>query len=640
MFKPLKRLILPSDFKKVINMSDKNQKLFTEFEPVSTEAWEAKINADLKGKDYERALVWKTHEGISVRPYYRQENLEGLDYLSALPGEFPYIRGNKKTGNDWFIRQDIRVKNYAEANKKALIVLGKGVNSLGFCFDCSTELSKDDMAVLLKDICLEAIETNFVCLCDKCNFAEPFAEYVKGKYKGDQIIGSTSVDPIGSFVLKGKMKDNAFNELKQAVEETASLPQFRVIGVHGKYFANSGASLVQELAFSLAQGVEYLERLTDAGLNIDELAGNIKFNFGIGNNYFMEIAKLRAARFLWAQIVKAYDPKNDESAKLIAHSETNTYNKTFYDPYVNMLRTQTEAMSAVLGGADSISVLPFNAIFGDTTEFSERIARNQQILLKEEAHLDKIADPGAGAWYIENLTASLIEHAWNLFLQVQDKGGFIQAFREGFVQNEIKTTASKRDTNIAFRRENLLGVNQFPNFTESTDEEYPEWVFTASNCTQEGAEVETLKPYRAAQPFEALRYKTDLYAKNNNRPVVFMLPIGNLAFRKARAQFSTNFFAVAGFEVIDNNGFKTVEEGLQAARAKNADIVVVCSSDDEYADLAPQIAEKLNEEILVVAGNPECRPQLEAKGITNFIHVKSNILEDLKAYQSKLNIKI
>jgi methylmalonyl-CoA mutase len=620
-------------------MAEKEEKLFTDFPPVSTEAWEARINADLKGKDYERALVWRTYEGINVRPYYRRENLEGLDYLNTLPGEFPFVRGNKKSGNDWFIRQDIFVKDFAEANKKVLNILGKGVNSLGFYFDCNTKITKDDLAVLLKDICLEAVEINFVCPCDNCNCALSFAEYVLGGNEDKtQIIGSAPPDPIGSFVLKGKLKPNAFDELKAAIEKTSELPQFRVIGVHGKFFANSGASIVQELAFALAQGVEYLTRFTDAGLSIDEVAQNIKFNFGIGNNYFMEIAKLRAARLLWAQIVKAFDPKSDKSAKLIAHSETNTYNKTFYDPYVNMLRTQTEAMSAVLGGADSITVLPFNAIFGDTNEFSERIARNQQILLKEEAHLDKIADPGAGSYYIENLTASLAEHAWNLFLLVQNKGGFIQAFKEGFIQNEIKTMAAKRDTNVALRRENLLGVNQFPNFSETAKEDFPEWVFQASNCAEEGAEVETLKPYRAAQPFEALRYKTDMYSKTNKRPVVFMLPMGNLTFRKARAQFSTNFFAVAGFQVIDNNGFKTAKEGLEAAKAKNADIVVLCSSDEEYAELAPQIAELLDKEILVIAGAPECKPELEAEGIKNFIHMKSNILEELKVYQEKLGI--
>lgn len=620
-------------------MAENEGKLFAGFSPVSTEEWEAKIQADLKGKDYDRTLVWKTNEGIHIRPYYRSEDLKDLEYLRSLPGEYPYVRGNRKSGNAWFIRQDIQVKNVAEANKKALSVLGKGVNSLGFYFDCSAAITQADLGVLLKDICLEAIEVNFVCPCENCNGAISFTEYVlAGKENKDKITGSSPVDPIGSFVLKGKLNPDAFSELKDVIQKTSPLPHFRTIGVHGKFFANSGASIVQELAFSLAQGVEYLDKLTNAGLSVDEVASNIKFNLGIGNNYFMEIAKLRAARYLWARVVKAFCPEKPESAALIIHSETNSFNKTFYDPYVNMLRTQTEAMSAVLGGADSVTVLPFNAIFGDTTEFSERIARNQQILLQEEAHLDKIADPAAGSYYIESLTDSLIEHAWDLFLEVQEKGGFIQAFRDGFIQDEVKKTAGKRNVNVALRRENLLGVNQFPNFTESAKESYPDWVFRPTDMTEEGAEAETLKPYRLAQPIEALRYKTDLYAKEQRRPVAFMLTIGNLTMRKARAQFSCNFFAVAGFEVIDNNGFTSVIAGMEAAKAKNADIVVICSSDEEYAELAPQAAQLLDSEILVIAGNPACRPELEAAGITHFIHMKSNVLEELEEYQRKLKI--
>ncbi len=636
----LNQLILPFDFKTIFNMADIDQKLFTGFPPVPTEDWETKIDADLKGKDYERALVWRTLEGINVRPYYRRESLENLDYLNSLPGEFPYVRGNKKSGNDWFIRQDIHVKDLEEANKKALDILNKGVNSLGFCFDCHTDLTTTDLEVLLKNIRLDAIDVNFFCRCGCCNFALPFAAFIaQGKDDAKMITGSSSLDPVRDYTLRGILRPGAFEELKETIEETAGLPGFRVIGVHGKDFANSGASIVQELAFSLARGTEYLIRLTDAGLPVDLAARNIKFHFGIGNNYFMEIAKLRSARLLWAHIVQAFNPQNIDVTKLIAHSETNTYNKTFYDPWVNMLRTQTEAMSAALGGADSITVLPFNAIFADTTDFSERIARNQQILLKEEAHFDKIADPGAGSYYIENLTASLAEHSWKLFLEVQEKGGFVQAFKEGFIQNQIRTIASKRDTNAALRRENLLGVTQFPNFSETAKEEYPEWIFRATDLTEEGAEVETLKPYRNAQPFEALRYKTDIYARTSKRPVAFMLPIGNLPMRKSRAQFSCNFFAVAGFEVIDNNGFNSVITGMEAAREKNADIVVLCSSDEEYAELAPQTAQLLDKEILVVAGNPECKPELEANGITNFIHLKSNILEELKRYQKELIIK-
>jgi methylmalonyl-CoA mutase len=427
-------------------------------------------------------------------------------------------------------------------------------------------------------------------------------------------------------------------QVKDIVEATKELSKFRTIGVHGKFFANSGSSIVQEIAFSLAQGAEYLTQLTEAGANVDDVAKNIKFNFGISNNYFLEIAKLRAARLLWSKIVEAYGPEFISSAQLIAHSETNTYNKTVYDPYVNMLRTQTEAMSAVLGGAHSVTVLPFNAIYEETTDFSERIARNQQNLLKEESHFDKIADPSAGSYYIETLTESLADEAWKLFLTVQEKGGFVAAVKEGFIQAEIKALAAGRDKKIAQRRENLLGTNQFPNFNEIIETEFDASLFAPQDLSEEGAEIETLKPYRGAQPFEALRYKTDVYAKENKRPLVFMLTVGNLALRKARAQFSCNFFAVAGFKVVDNNGFRTAEEGVDAAKAAGADIVVVCSSDDEYAEIVPAVAGQLNNEILVVAGAPACRPELEKKGIDNFIHVKSNILEELKAYQSKLGI--
>lgn len=623
-------------------MTDNKQQLFTEFPPVTTEQWETKITADLKGQDYEKALVWRTAEGFNVRPYFRQEDLESLKYLEVLPGGFPYARGNKKGSNEWLIRQDIFVLDYVEANKKALDLLNKGVNSLGFYFDCCTDVSEAGLAVLLKDICLEACEVNFVCPCAKCNNAENFVEVAsKGKGNLKNIQASSSVDPIGTLMLKGKYEegseDAAFANLKFLVEKTSILPKFRVIGVNGKHFGNSGSTLVQELAFSLAQGAEYLTRLTDAGLKTDEVAKNIKFNLSISNNYFFEIAKLRAARLLWAQVVKAYKPECDCAAQMVIHSETGQFNKTIYDPNVNMLRTQTEAMSAALGGADSITVLPFDAMFKTPGDFSERIARNQQILLKEESHFDKIVDPAAGSYYIENLTASIATEAWKLFLEVQDLGGFIAAFRSGFVQAKVNESKAKRMQNIAQRRENILGTNQFPNFTESIDTELAE-VFQPFDFTEDGAEVETLKLSRGAMPFEALRYKTDVYAKTGKRPVVFMLTIGNLAMRKARAQFSCNFFAVAGFEVIDNNGFATVAEGFEAAKAAKADIVVICSSDDEYAEIAPNVTEILTNEILVIAGNPACKQDLESKGISNFIHVRSNILQDLKAYQIKLGI--
>ena len=622
-------------------MAEKYNNLFAEFPPVSTQQWMDKITADLKGADYNKKLVWKTNEGFEVQPFYRAENMDEVSFLNSLPGEFPFVRGTKKTNNEWLVRQSIAVTDLAEANKKALNYLMRGVDSLAFVFN-GGELTVADLDVLLKDVCLPAVEVNFVGCCSK-KATEAFVAYVKkAGYDLAEVKGSVEYDPFGKFAVTGVLRNGAEHVLANAanlIEQTSEMKKFKTLAVNGKNFGNAGASAVQELGFSLAQGAEYLTALTEKGVEIDAVAKKLKFNFSVSANYFMEIAKLRAARLLWAQIVKAYGPKCECSAKMTIHAETGSWNKTVYDAYVNMLRTQTEAMSASIGGADSITVLPFNAAYEASNEFSDRIARNQQLLLKEESHISKIVDPAAGSYYIEELTAALAENAWKLFIDVQEKGGFIAALREGFIQAEVKKMAAKRDGNVATRRENLLGVNQFPNFTEKVESELDAVVFAPVDLTAEGAEIETLKPYRGAQAFEALRYKTDVYAKNNKRPLAFMLTIGNLAMRKARAQFACNFFAVAGFDVLDNNGFKTVEEGVEAAQKAGAAIVVICSSDDEYAEFAPAAFEALGgKAIFVVAGAPTCTDELKAKGITNFISVKSNLLQELKAYQSTLGI--
>ncbi len=627
-------------------MVEKYNNLFNEFPPVSTQQWMDKVTADLKGADFDRKLVWKTNEGIDVQPFYRAENLENLDYLNSLPGEFPFVRGTKKNNNEWLVRQSIQANDLNEANKKALNYLMRGVDSLAFVFAAGTEITLSDLKVLLNDISLEAVEINFVGCCSR-RAADAFTAFVKESGTDPKAVrASVEFDPFGKFALTGVLRHGAEHVIENAIKminATAELKKFKTLAVNGKNFGNSGSSIVQELAYSLALGAEYLTALTDAstssaqGLEVDAVAKKMKFNFSVSANYFLEIAKLRAARMLWAQIVKAYSPKCECSCKMTIHAETGSWNKTVYDAYVNMLRTQTEAMSASLGGADSITVLPFNAAYEESTEFSDRIARNQQLLLKEESHFSKIADPAAGSYYIEELTASMADQAWKLFLEVQEKGGFLAALREGFIQAEIKKMAGKRDMNIATRRENLLGVNQFPNFNEKVDGELNAAVFATTDLTSEGAEIETLKPYRGAQAFEALRYKTDVYARRNKRPLAFMMPLGNLAMRKARAQFACNFFAVAGFDVLDNNGFKTVEEGWKAAQEAGAQIVVICSSDDEYAELAPAAFDAIaGKAIFVVAGAPANMDELKAKGVANFINIKSNLLAELKQYQNEL----
>ena len=620
-----------------------NCKLFSEFAPNTMQEWIDKVTVDPKGADFNKKLVWRTNEGFNVQPMYRLENMQDLKNLDCLPGEFPFVRGNKKDNNDWYVRQDIVVEDLAEANKKALDVLNRGVNSLGFVLNGCQEFTKADMEVLLKDICLECVEINFVAGCKKGSILDAFKAVVEERgIAPEKIQGGINVDPLTALTRKGKnCCDKPFENVKVNLEKMAAYKNFKTIEVGGYVFNNSGSSIVQELGFSLAAGVEYLDKLTDAGMKIDEVAPKIRFHFATGSKYFMEIAKLRAARYLWAHIVKAYNPSCDCKCKMNIHAETSEWNKTVYDPNVNMLRTQTETMSAVLGGVDSFTVHPFDDTFEcHPSDVAERVARNQQLLLKEESHFAKIVDVAGGSYYIEELTQNIAEAAWKLFLETQEQGGYIEALKKGFVQAAVKATAQARDLAIAQRKENFVGVNQFPNFNEKIDRQLCACIFEPEDETAEGAEIETLKPYRGPAAFEAMRLQTDAFSAKNGRPVVYMFPMGNLAMRKARAQFACNFFACAGFEVKDNNGFKTVDEGVQACLDNKAAIVVLCSSDDEYAGFAPEAFEKLKDKaIVVVAGNPESRPELEAKGLMNYIHVKNNVLEELKGYQVKLGIK-
>jgi methylmalonyl-CoA mutase len=627
-------------------MADKTKdaKLFAEFPAVTTEQWESVIREDLKGADYDKKLVWKTMEGISVKPYYRAEDLKNIDTTKVLPGEFPYIRGNKEKGNDWLVRQDFDVNgnNPAETNQKALDLLTKGVDSLGFRLCKGCEPSFDGVSKVLNGIDFQKVEVNLIG-GGTSRKALPFLIQKIKETKADpkKVKGSIDYSPLSALTLNGKFcceADKAFDNMKDAIESIREFPEFRVVSVNGYIFHNSGSTLVQELAFALSMANDYLVALTERSVSVDEAANRIRFNFAVGANYFMEIAKFRAARLLWAKVVEAYEPKSLESSRMSIHAETSKWNKTVYDAYVNMLRTTTEGMSAVIAGVDSLNILPFDTTYQDATAFSERIARNQQHVIKEESYFGKIADPAAGSYYIESLTDSIAEQAWKLFLQIEAMGGYQAAFVKGFIQEQIKEIARKRDMNITSRRDTVLGTNQYPNFTEVADTTVVKESAVTRATPVRTAEMiaEPLVPYRGAQAIEELRYKTDASGK---RPKVFMLTLGGLAMRRARAQFSSNFFAVAGFEVIDNIGFRTVDEGVKAAFDSKAEIVVICSSDDEYATLAPEAFEKLgNKAIYVVAGEPVCKSELEAKGIKNFISTKSNVLDTLREYQNLLKI--
>ena len=619
-------------------MAENKEKLFDQFPPVSTEEWRAKVEVDLKGADFNKKLVWRTNEGFNVQPMYRAEDIKDLKTTDSLPGEYPFVRGTK-TNNDWYIRQEIEVCCPKAANEKATEILGKGVTSLGF--KLKEDLDADGLKTLLAGIDLAKVEVNFDCCPNKAlQLAKDLVEVVKAAGAADTFTGSIGFDPFRRLLKHGKDFPKDIKALAaEIVKAVADVKNLRVLAVNTDKLCNAGAYIYQELGYALSWGNEWLSQLTDAGIDATEAAKRIKFNMGISTNYFMEIAKFRAARMLWAQIVKQYEPKCDCACKMNVHATTSEFNQTIFDAYVNLLRSQTESMSAALAGVDSITVTPFDKQYKNPDEFSERLARNQQLLLKEESHLDKIVDPAGGSYYVETLTMSIANEAWKLFLATEEQGGFYAALKAGEVQKAVNESSDKRHTDVARRKESLLGTNQFPNFNEIANDkiecEGGKCCCSHNHDAEADADaVEALKNTRAASEFEALRLETE---RSGKRPKVFMLTIGNLAMRLARSQFSANFFACAGYQIIDNLGFDTVEAGVEAAMEKQADVVVLCSSDDEYATLAPEAFKALaGRAEFVVAGAPACSDDLKAVGITEFVNVRSNVLETLKAFNAKL----
>jgi len=617
-----------------------DNKLFAEFPPVSTQQWEEVINKDLKGADYDKKLVWKTIEGFNVKPYYRAEDLENLSYLNTNPDEFPFTRGKQARSNVWDIRQDIKVKDPAEANRIAVEAVKGGCNSLGFCAKQVKNL--EDMSVLLAGIDLAKVKINFNCAEDFVALLKLFVEYLGTKgIDPKNVQGSINFDMFKHALNHGDFcggEEGEYALAKTLIEfADSNLPAFRVLTVNGNLFQNSGSSIVQELGFTLAAANELMANLTERGMAPEKVAKNMVFSFAIGSNYFMEMAKIRAARMLWSKIVEQYHPACDCAYKVFVHAASSVWNKSLYDAYVNMLRTTTETMSVAIAGADSISVAPFDLAFKDADDFSYRIARNQQILLKEESYLDKIADPAAGSYYIENLTDSIAQYAWNNFLAVEEKGGFAAAIRQGFVQDEIEKTATQRNNDIAMRKTVILGTNQYPNLNDDMNGKITKGKCCCSCKSAEGP-IKPLRQYRGAEAFEELRLATE---RSGKKPKVFMLTYGNVAMRRARSGFATNFFGVVGYEIIDNVGFATAQEGVEAALKANADIVVLCSSDDEYAEIVADACNGLKGKVksIVLAGFPkEQVDAFKAAGIDEFIHVKTNALECLTSFQKLMGL--
>jgi methylmalonyl-CoA mutase len=613
-------------------MSDKKQILFSDFPPVSSMDWKKKVVTDSKGVNIVDKLVWRTKEGFNVEPFYRSEDLERLSTVSKNPQEIPATRGSRRPDNNWKIRQDFsNLRDPKKTNEEALNAIEGGAEALGFDLSRIRNADKKFLSSLLKDIQTQHIELYFSNASDPVQFTQSLLAFTEeSKINKEDLTGSLGFDPLGTLAVKGTLP-YTLEELAECIQLLKQSPDLKIISINAGLFQDAGAMLYQELGFGLSIANAYIEELHKAGIRVENALAHISFCFVCGPHYFMEVAKLRAAKWLWSVFCDAWGIK-ESNLPMHIQSQTATWNRTVYDPHVNLLRATTEAMSASLGGSDVISVLPFDIAFKKANDFSTRLSRNIQIILKEESYFHKVADPAGGSYYIEQLTESLGEEAWKHFLEIEEKGGFSSAFQKGWIQEQVSYSSCVRKERAAQRKDTILGVNLYPNREEKIQDALPE---TDNNTN--GANV--IRPFKVAQDFQLLRL---LGEKLKRKPCVFPLKYGNPAWSEVRAIFTSNFFAVAGYEIMDTPIFSKLDEGVKAAKASKADIVVLCSSDETYPEMVREVTDTLQGIAeIVIAGYPKnIVDSLKERGIKHFIHVKCNVLEELEKFNELMLLRI
>lgn len=617
------------------------KEIYNDFPETSTQEWISKIKEDLRGSDYNKKLVWKTNENIDVEPFYRLEDLDDLKHLTqSVPGQFPYFRGGKTESGSWRITQEINDNNSARANKSALESISGGADSLIFSEKIINSQKK--MNSVLSGINPEEIQINFSTSTDSIRILEYFLNFL-GERKADirKVSGSLFYDPHKIMILNGHHHNNKYIETYKKNSDLVknSLSNFNLLTVHSYPFKSSGANIVQELAFTISSAVEYMVNLSDSKIDTDYICNHLLFSFSVSSNYFMEIAKLRAARVLWSELSGQLNTSKDSVRSMKIHCHSANFNKTVFDPYVNILRETAESMAAAIGGADSIQIDPFDKFYKNPDSFSRRISRNIQNIIKSESYLDKVIDPASGSYYIEKLTDSISTECLNLIIDIEKTGGFTRALEKGLIQQQVRENSTNYKSRTEIRKEAILGTNIYPDIKERLLEVNPDFT-PQKKQIPDNSDTEPLEMYRASEEFEKLRLANEQRLKNTGKNIrVFLFKIGNPARRSARANFSLNFFGCAGFEIIDNPGFESIDQGIEEVEKSNPDIVVICSSDQEYPDTAPEIISKLkgaNSEFkFIIAGYPADHiDDLVAAGVDDFVHMGSNTLEILNKYQN------
>ena len=707
-------LDLQAIIKKAESQTDFPQVPLDEFTPPTYDEWKQACIELLKGAPFEKKMYTKTYEGITFEPMYFHNTTEEILPKQSYPGMGDFLRGATANGyvnSPWGIAQACDETFPAENNELLKHEVEKGSSVYNVKLDSATRDAVDvrnadnvgdngvslttlgDVETLIKGLKLDSVPL-YVYAGES---AVPVAALIIAALKkngGDvsKLRGVIGADPIGALTLKGKLNqslDKIFDEqaafAKFAVK---NCPELKTFIVRSDVYSNGGANDIQELAYTLATAVTYLRAMLDRGLTIEEAAEQIMFGLSMGANFFMQISKLRAIRPIWAQIIKAFGG-SEKVQHIHLHARPAKFFMTVYDPYVNLLRESSQLFSAIAGGVESYENSPFDEPIRKGDEFSRRIARNMQIILREEFGLVQPIDPAGGSWAVETLTKQIKEKVWAEFQAVEGKGGIVAALKEGYPQQQIADIHAARLKAVNGRRDRIVGTNMYPNMTEERLDPRPEDFAenkkvrstavdeylakvnakdalakvdannfeTAVNAAAEGAtiaelrgalgtgasdEVAVIIPHRLAEKFEKLRETTEKFkADKNDNVKIFLANMGPIPQHKARADFSTSFLQVGAFEVLGNNGFATVDDAAQAAKESGADAVVICSTDATYPEIVPALAPKLHEVLpnatVYLAGTApaELVETYKNAGIDDYINIRSNCYQTLIAMQKK-----
>ncbi|MDR2697688.1 MAG: acyl-CoA mutase large subunit family protein [Holophagales bacterium] len=681
------------------------ERLLSEFPTPSLEAWKEEVIRLLKGAPFEKKMLTATYEGITLQSIYTAEDTKNLPFQDTLPGEWPYLRGTEALGkrlNGWLIAQELPFADPKDFNEALRHDLERGQNAVTILLDTGgywgldadqteTEMvGKDGTSIsAFADAvqALDGIEPTIPIMVVGGAGSVPAAALVVAalKARGADLAKANLTlgnDPLGFLAINGQLPmsvDEAFDGLASLTNwAIGNAPKTKTLVACGFPYFESGANSVQQIAFTLSGAVAALRAMEARGISVENAASRMVFRLKIGGQFFMEIAKLRAMRVLWAQAARVCGA-SDEAAKICLQTKNGRLNKTQFDPYVNILRGTTEAFAAIVGGADSLHIGAYDEVLGgQPSNLGRRIARNTQVVLREESKLDHVADLAGGSWAVETLTHQLITAAWKLFQEVEAMGGLQKALETGFVQKAIGEVASARRKAVAARTDVIVGTNQYPNALEAEPEirntdhaaikakqgakataarkgqvkskDFTALLDAAPKSTlgelsqalgRSGSiRVEPLSVFRITETFETLR-KAMIRARKGKTDV-FLANLGPVSAYMPRLDFTRGFFQVGGFSVEDKSWFKTPEDAAKAAIDSGAPIIVAVGLDDTYVEQVPALASAVKASgvrtVLVAGLLKDHADAFKASGVDDFIHVKSDVHAVLSGLAKSLEV--